>query len=381
MPRALNREEVLINIRRAYYLSSFHAFSHPLFDDYALPPLQAMIEPTYRCNIRCQMCPFLPLLSDSSAFDNRGEEISVSEIMDVVRLIPHVSLVTLTGGEPLLRGDFIDIVSSIAQRNKISIVTNGVLLERDLARALVALRSRAFLDRGFFLLFFSIHGPAAIHDQICQIKGTWQRAINGIRRVQQEKQRRRSPYPLISFNSVITRWNYHALGEVFQVAEQLGVDFCNFSLRTYSLFPNRFGKDRVDFEQAASKDFSPTTVEDRDAFDARVLAEQLDSLVARARESRVKLSFLPRGTTPADVLGYYTVEEKRGMEDFSCFSPWWRFLLTAYGDVTSCPNFFVGNIRDGNIREIWNNQHQRRFRRMLRQGLPSFCSKCDMSEK
>lgn len=377
----LNREQAMITMRRAYYLGSYHMFSHPAFDDYALPPLQAMIELTYRCNIRCQMCPFLPIIEDGSVVESQAQEITEQEIMSVVRMLPRYSLVTLTGGEPLVRQDFASILTAVARRNKVSIVTNGHLLNEHMARELVGARSRAFMDRGFFLLFCSIHGPPEIHDEICQQEGAFHRATDGIRNIVREKRRHKSAYPLISFNSVITRWNYHALVDIFRVAEELGVDFCNFSLRTYSVFPNRTADHRVDFEQARQKTFKPSRVDDGHAFDAAIMSQQLEELEDRAARSRVKLSYLPRGSTAQDILNYYTVEEKKGMVDFSCYSPWWRFLLTAYGDVSSCPNFSVGNIREDDIRTIWNNKHNRRFRRMLRQGQPGFCSKCDMSEK
>lgn len=374
MRKMFSREYVLFSLRRLYCLLSAYLFrKHPLL------PLEVMFEPTYRCNLRCKMCPFLDILLKNKTFDSSRQELFIDEIKKVISLIPRFSLVSLTGGEPFIREDILQIIDTITARNKLTIVTNGTLLSEAIAQHLAKVGSRFFWDKGLFLLVFSIHGTEDVHDDICQVKGSFKRALNGLRYVQEAKKRENKRYPIISLNCVITQWNYHVLTEVFKLAESLKVDFCNFSLCNYSSLASRFDNLPVDFNKVISKDFSFSYIDIRQHFDINVLNEQLFALEKKAQNSRVKLSFLPQGTISKDVIKYYSYKDKGRLDKFSCSAPWGKLLITAYADVTSCPFFFIGNIRENRISEIWNSESQQKFRQELRKGTPSFCEKCCFS--
>ena len=83
-----------------------------------------LIELTNKCNLNCKHCCV------SSSYD--GEELSneqLKKILDIiVRLNP--TQLFLTGGEPLIREDFIDIISYIRKEyyGNISLLTNGTLI-------------------------------------------------------------------------------------------------------------------------------------------------------------------------------------------------------------------------------------------------------------
>ena len=86
---------------------------------------------TDHCNLRCTYCmpaegvPWLP----------RNTLLSVTELMRIVEIAvaEGVTEVRLTGGEPLLRPDIVEVVSainSIKNAPEISITTNGIMLPR-----------------------------------------------------------------------------------------------------------------------------------------------------------------------------------------------------------------------------------------------------------
>lgn len=86
---------------------------------------------TDRCNLRCVYCN--PLGKDEFVADR--EMLSFPEIQRVVRLCARcgITRVRLTGGEPLLRENVIDLVRGLAEISAIedvSLTTNGILLER-----------------------------------------------------------------------------------------------------------------------------------------------------------------------------------------------------------------------------------------------------------
>ncbi len=93
---------------------------------------------TDRCNFRCQYC----MPAEGLPWLERSEILSFEEIERLVRVFVGLGVedVRLTGGEPLVRRDFPDLVAMLAAVEGIgdlSLTTNGYLLERH-ADALVS---------------------------------------------------------------------------------------------------------------------------------------------------------------------------------------------------------------------------------------------------
>lgn len=88
---------------------------------------------TGRCNYRCQHCYM-------SAPDARYGELSHEAVMDIVRQIAECGIfrVSLTGGEPLLRPDFLDIAGELTRRDIAitQLYTNGSLLTAEILDSL-----------------------------------------------------------------------------------------------------------------------------------------------------------------------------------------------------------------------------------------------------
>lgn len=87
-----------------------------------------------RCNFRCSYCMPESSVQGKSPFLPRAQLLTVSELTRLVRAFTGlgVSKVRLTGGEPLLRPDFIDIVAALGRLGleDLSMTTNGVLLPK-----------------------------------------------------------------------------------------------------------------------------------------------------------------------------------------------------------------------------------------------------------
>lgn len=91
---------------------------------------------TDRCNLRCVYC--MPLAG--STFATGGDALGADEVVRIARAAARVGFhkVRLTGGEPTLRPDLVEIVAGIARVEGIedvAITTNGILLP-ELAPAL-----------------------------------------------------------------------------------------------------------------------------------------------------------------------------------------------------------------------------------------------------
>ena len=98
-------------------------------DDFGRPVENIRVSVTQRCNFRCIYCH-----REGQLFNSKTE-MSAEEIERIVRVAASLGVwgVKLTGGEPLLRKDIIEIVQKISKIpgiNDISMTTNGFLLAK-----------------------------------------------------------------------------------------------------------------------------------------------------------------------------------------------------------------------------------------------------------
>jgi cyclic pyranopterin phosphate synthase len=109
----------------------------PLRDGHGRLIGDVRVSVTDRCNFRCQYC----MPAEGLPWLERAEILTFEEITRVVRTLSMMGVhdVRLTGGEPLVRRRFPELVamlSEIEEVHDLSVTTNGFLLERD-AEALV----------------------------------------------------------------------------------------------------------------------------------------------------------------------------------------------------------------------------------------------------
>jgi len=96
-----------------------------LVDRYGRVIKHLRISITQRCNLNCIYC-------HGEGEPKGGEELSVEEIAKICRAFYDLGVkkVKVTGGEPLMRGDIVDIIQNMPPFEEISLVTNGTLLAK-----------------------------------------------------------------------------------------------------------------------------------------------------------------------------------------------------------------------------------------------------------
>ncbi|UCC95669.1 MAG: radical SAM protein [Candidatus Omnitrophota bacterium] len=93
----------------------------------SLNPVSAQIELTYKCNMSCVHC--------YCKGSEKGTELDTSDWKDILNQIYKEGCIwlTITGGEPLLRRDFLEIYSYAKHKGfLISIFSNGFMIEKGL---------------------------------------------------------------------------------------------------------------------------------------------------------------------------------------------------------------------------------------------------------
>ena len=129
----------------------------------------ATIELTYKCNEHCQHCFIV---------DENEAELSTNKIKEVIDELKTLNVLNLvfTGGEVFTRTDSFEIFEYAYRSNfAIDIFTNGTLLSDD-----DIFRLKALWPRSVSFSIYS-HIPEK-HDTITQIKGSFEKTINTLRK-------------------------------------------------------------------------------------------------------------------------------------------------------------------------------------------------------
>ncbi|MCC5834788.1 MAG: GTP 3',8-cyclase MoaA [Opitutales bacterium] len=107
----------------------------PVHDRLQRPLQDLRLSVIDRCNFRCSYCMPAEVFGPDYAFLPQAQLMSVEEMQRLVRAMVElgVTKLRLTGGEPLLRRDIVEIVRSLAGvegLEDIALTTNGIRLQR-----------------------------------------------------------------------------------------------------------------------------------------------------------------------------------------------------------------------------------------------------------
>lgn len=362
-----NLDTIYQSLTKLYCLSQIS-----FFNEHALSPLHAFFDVTYRCNLRCNMCHSLSLIEDVENRDDSRKEVTSEQIKNMIRKLPRKTLITFTGGEPFLRKDITDILSSACKDYKCHVITNGTLINQEIAEFLVELRARSIMSSGLMMVGFSIIGPEDIHDEAVGKKGSFQKTISAIKLIQKMKKQTHSRYPMIHLTSVITRKNVSYLSLIYSLAKDLKLDYCNFVLENTS----QFSRSQYYNDYTALYHSPPPAAK----IEPELLNSQLNALEdIVCNGSYPEIRFSPNKINRKEMNKHFLTGLNH--KDYRCYAPWSKIGFSAFGDVLCCPHVRVGNMIENNYDTLWNSKPYKRFREKL-QSEKSFplCAGCCCSE-
>ena len=173
---------------------------------------------TERCNLACTHC----YQEEKHAAEMVLPEIrsAVKNIADTIRQwsdiyeIPFSTSFNITGGEPFLRKDLPKILQEIHRHHfGISILTNGTLIEKEMAKMLVDLPVKG--------VQVSLEGPEAIHESV-RGRHSFSSAVRGIERL-------RDAGIKTTINVTLSDMNADYFKDMLSLASDLGVSRLGFS--------------------------------------------------------------------------------------------------------------------------------------------------------
>jgi pyrroloquinoline quinone biosynthesis protein E len=171
-------------------------------------PLSLLAELTYRCVLQCPYCSNPLRYAESRYRDELGTADWTRVLDEAARL--GVVQVALSGGEPTLRRDLLEIVAAARDAGLYStLVTAGTLLPDD--------RLAALREAGLDHVQVSIQGAdRGVSDLIAGAE-SFDEKVAACRRV------RAFDFPL-TLNAVLHRLNLHQVGDLLALAEEVGAD-------------------------------------------------------------------------------------------------------------------------------------------------------------
>jgi MoaA/NifB/PqqE/SkfB family radical SAM enzyme len=186
------------------------------------PPLCLTFFVTSACNGRCPHC----LAAGRPA--TAEPELSPAEATRIARSAGRIFNLLVSGGEPFLRDDLVELVTPFhdhARARQITIPTNGSLPERVEA---MADRLAAACPRAKVNLRLAVDGPPATHDRIRGIPGGFELVMESARRV--EALARRRPNLWLEMCFTLSTLNQEEYPELLAELDRRGVGLSPFIL-------------------------------------------------------------------------------------------------------------------------------------------------------
>jgi len=309
---------------------------------------------TYRCNLACEHCYLdaggTPLVGTESFADRSelGTEECFKVIDDIAAFAPEC-LTILTGGEPLLRRDILEIVQRATERGLWVVVgTNGVRITENVARRLTEAGAR-----GVSISLDALDPDR--HDRFRRVRGAWHNTVEGAEILG------RAGLPFI----VQTTAGLHNLGELEAIAdfahERLAAKVWNL----YFLVPTGRGQFVSDISPAQYDQVLASLYRIQRKYDRRMLVN------AKCAPHYIK-TVLEHGGS-ASIRSY---SDGAG----GCPAGTHYMGIRPNGDVTPCPYLpaFAGTLRTASLADLWTSSTL--FNDIRRRpSLGGRCGECEMN--
>jgi MoaA/NifB/PqqE/SkfB family radical SAM enzyme len=343
------------------------------------PPDWLVLDVNNHCNLHCVMCD-VGLGDQTTPFHAnligpRPQDMSRPTLDEILRQAsawkprPRIA-VALT--EPLIHPQVVEFCAAIVAGGfRCSVTSNGWRLPQ-LAGPLCA--------SGLDELTLSVDGPAAVHDRIRGRAGSFERLVEGARRVGEERRARRSGKPALQFSLAVTDRNAgHILDLVRELEplapERIVISQLNFVSAEMAAAHNAVFTGDLSVTRSNLGDIDPSRI------DTRALWDELERVRAHARDRRLRLTLSPDFRRREDLDLYYR-EPTAFVGGRRCTDPWRMMLVRSDGLLLPahgrCYHFPLGKLGQATLDEAWNGERSRRLRATLTAAggtLPA-CARC-----
>jgi MoaA/NifB/PqqE/SkfB family radical SAM enzyme len=312
-----------------------------LFRKFSFPkmlPLNLTVSVSYHCNSRCKTC---------NVWKKKTREFTFEEFDKTFASIGTSPYwLTLSGGEPFLRHDIVDICSSAYHHFEpgiINIPTNGILYNT-IPKQIEEIIENC--PESQIIVNLSIDGIGENHDLIRGVKENFEKSLKTFDALS------KLDYPNFSLgiHTVISRYNVHEIPQIYNYFKEKHPDS----------YITEIAEERVELDTIGAN-ISPSLEEYEKAIDFLI--------DAASHESYSGIS----GITRAFRMEYYShVKEvlRKRQQILPCYAGFASAQIAPDGDVWTCcvraeP---IGNLRevDYDFKKIWFNERARKQRASIK---------------
>lgn len=287
-------------------------------------------------------------------------DLTLDEIRRLAGELPRYGtrLVVLTGGEPLVRTDVMDVADAfLAQGMRLQLLTSGLALER-FAPAIVARFDEVTvsLDGHTPELYREIRGVSGL--------GAVEAGVKSLRSL--------SPSMSIRARSTLHRKNFRALPGIIAKAREMGLS--QLSFLAADVTSDTFNRRSLPRSDSGSTGPSALLLDADEVVELAAVVETVIRLHARELEEGV---VVPGPDGLRRLVQYYRAHLGGGaFPEVDCNAPWASVVIEADGAVRPC--FFhppVGNLREQGLSAILSSAMPA-FRRALDVATNEICQHC-----
>lgn len=280
---------------------------------------------TTRCFARCPTCLWR---GDSL------EEEDTAKVVDFYRRARKLGFVSTTfwGGEPLLRGDIIDILKYCQNFGFFTgLITNGYFLPRFAPQ----------LARFLAYLIVSVDAPGQENDRLRCVEGLYDLIVSGIQQIKKS-----NPRLKVFINSVISQLNFEHVEALIEIAETLGMGITFEAVKQGEVeFPRQEGKTVVSLRLCPEKE------------------QEIFGFIQRLKGKHRSIN------NSRSYLGLFA----SGKVGYRCHSPKICIRVEPDGSVTNCLDrrHPLGNVYRENLSSILESPQMKHLQKKA-----EFCSSC-----
>ena len=296
---------------------------------------------TDNCNSRCVMCDVWKTKSEG--------ELSVSEFKEILAdpLFAEIEHVGISGGEPTLRPDLVEIVATLVETLRalrtLSITTHGFHSAR-WEKYLPKIQEICRKNSVGFVLNLSLDGVGEIHDEVRQIPGGYGRVIKTY-------QAAKDLGVEVTFQATISKPNLYGVGNILETTSGFDAE--------------------VDFRLA-------TEIHRLDNIDSMKKVTLQSGEKSFFADFLASPSLMRSTKSPARRLFYRDLSKrliKKSTRMAPCYYQREGILLTPHGDLYHCSisKNLLGNVREISPIKIYFSEESERLRERLIKHICPLC--------
>ena len=180
-------------------------------------PYYLIIDPSNICNLNCPLCP-----TGLNTPGRKKQHVSFNAFKKIIdRLYPYAYEVALHNwGEPFLNPDILKMIRYCADKNI------GTNLSTNLN--IFPVKPEHLIESGLEYLILSLDGTTQDIYSRYRVNGNIDIVLKNLRAIIDKKKELKSKRPLIEWQFIVMKHNYHQVKDAEEMAKEIGVDFLRF---------------------------------------------------------------------------------------------------------------------------------------------------------